>query len=71
MKISYDQEADAVYIELTKNKFAKNKKIDDFTILDLDAKGAIIGIELLDVSKRLPAKSFSEVHVKNMPAIEE
>ncbi len=68
MEISYDKQADAMYIEFRKGKFAKNKKIDDFTVIDLDSDGNILGIELLDVSKRIPAESLSEVHVKNLLA---
>jgi len=68
MEISYDKEADAMYIEFRKGEFTKNKKIDDFTIVDLDAKGNILGIELLEVSKRIPAKSLSEIHFKNLLA---
>jgi uncharacterized protein YuzE len=71
MEINYDKEADAVYIEFRKGEFAKNKKIDDFTIIDLDDKGNILGIELLDVSKRIPIESLSEVHVKNLLAVAE
>jgi len=66
MEISYDKEADAMYIELRPGEFAKNKKIDDFTIIDLDKRGNILGIELLDVSKRIPQESLSEVNVKNL-----
>ncbi len=66
MEIAYDKEADAVYITLMEGNFAKNKKIDDFTILDLDEKGNILGIELLYASKRIPAKSLHKVHVKNI-----
>ena len=69
MEISYDKEADAMYIEFRKGKFAKTKKIDDFTIIDLDEQGNILGIELLDVSKRIPIESLSEVHVKNLLAV--
>ena len=65
MEITYDKKADAVYMEFSKNKFAKNKKIDDFTILDLDSNDKIIGIEFLDASKRMPLKSFSEVNIRN------
>lgn len=68
MDITYDKEADAVYIEFRKGDFAKNKKIDDFTIIDLDKKGNILGIELLDVKKRIPLDSLSEVRVKNLIA---
>ena len=66
MEINYDKEADAMYIELRKGDFAKNKKIDDFTIIDLDKQGNILGIELLDVSKRIPRESLSQLHVKNL-----
>ena len=64
MKISYDKEADAVYIEFSRSKFAKNKKIDDNTIIDLDKGGNILGIEFLDASKRIPKKSLTEVSVE-------
>jgi uncharacterized protein YuzE len=69
MEITYDKEADALYIEFRKGKFAKNKKIDDFTIFDLDADGNLLGIELLDASKRIPTESLSEVNVKNLLAV--
>jgi len=68
MEISYDKQADAMYIEFCKGEFAKNKKVDDFTIIDLDKNGNILGIELLDVSKRIPAESLTEVSVKNLLA---
>jgi uncharacterized protein YuzE len=66
MEISFDKEADAVYIEFSSEDFASNKKMDDSTILDLDKKGNIIGIELLNVSKRIPKDFLSEVNVKNL-----
>ncbi len=69
MEISYDKEADAMYIEFRDGEFAKNKKIDDFTIIDLDKDGNILGIELLEVSKRMPAESLSKVRLKNLVAV--
>lgn len=69
MEITYDKEADAMYIEFRKGEFAKNKKIDDFTIIDLDKQENLLGIELLEVSKRIPVESLSEVNVKNLLAI--
>ena len=68
MEIRYDREADALYIEFRKGTFAKNKKIDDFTVLDLDQKGNILGIEMIHASKRIPLESLSEVHLKNILA---
>lgn len=71
MEISYDRKADAMYIEFAPGEFHKNKKIDDFTVIDLDEKGKILGIELLEVSKRIPKMSLSEVSVKNLIAATE
>lgn len=66
MEIKYDKEADAVYIELRKGNFSKNKKIDDLTIFDLDKEGNLLGIEILEASARIPKESLLKVHVKNM-----
>ena len=68
MKISYDKEADAMYIKLKKGVFAKNKKIDDCTILDLDKNGNILNIELLDVSKRMTKESLAELKENSLIA---
>jgi uncharacterized protein YuzE len=69
MEISYDRKADAMYIELRKGKFFKSKKVDDFTIVDMDKDKNILGIELLKVSKRIPPESLSEINFKNIMAI--
>ena len=53
MEHAYDNDADAIYIEFRKGEFAKNKKMDDFTILDLDGEGNILGIVHM-----LPMKIF-------------
>jgi len=66
MEITFDKNADALYIEFFSGNFASNKKMDDSTILDLDEKGNILGIELLDVSKRIPKNFLSEVNIKNL-----
>jgi len=70
MEITYDKEANAMYIKFREGSFASNKKIDDFTIIDLDADENILGIELLDVSDRIPLESLKEVYVKGMVKVE-
>lgn len=68
MKITFDKDADALYIEFREGKFGSNKKIDDNTIIDLDKDGNILGIELLSVKNRIPLESLSEIDVKNLIA---
>lgn len=66
MKIRIDKHADAMYIELSDAPFSKNQKIDSSTIVDLDSKGNIIGIEVLNVSKRISKNFLSTVSVENI-----
>lgn len=66
MEIRYDKKADAIYIELRKGEFHKNKRVDGLTIVDLDKEGNIHGIEILEASARIPKESLSHVLVKNM-----
>ncbi|MEK6888576.1 MAG: DUF2283 domain-containing protein [Nanoarchaeota archaeon] len=66
MKIRIDKDADAMYIELSDAPFSKNQKIDNSTIVDMDNKGNIIGIEVLNVSKRISKDFLSTVSVENI-----
>ena len=66
MKITYDKDADAIYIKLTNEKFSKTRIVDRNTILNLDENDNVIGIELLFVSKRIPKNLFSNISVENL-----
>jgi uncharacterized protein YuzE len=66
MKITLDKEADAMYIELGNEEFATNKKMDEETIIDLDSKGKIIGIEILNVSKRMTKNFLADIRFQNL-----
>jgi len=66
MKIEYDKDADALYIEFGTGEFAKNKKIDSNTIIDLDKNDNILGIEIINVSKRMPKDFLSNITVSNI-----
>ncbi len=69
MKVTYDKEADAMYIKLTDEKFSKAKIVDPKTILNLDKDGNVIGVELLSVSKRI-SNPLSQIVVETYPARE-
>ena len=66
MKITFDKVADAVYIETSEKEFFNNRKIDDETIIDLDKEGKIIGIELLNVSKRMSEDFLKDIKLQNL-----
>ena len=52
MKIEFDQEADALYIELAPGDVDKTEEIKPGLILDYDINGNVLGVEMLYISKR-------------------
>jgi len=71
MQITYDTKADAMYIQFQEGEFAANKEIEEGIILDLGKGGALLGIEVLEASKRFPLKDLARVDIRmplNLPA---
>ena len=52
MKIEFDQLADALYIHLSEGDVEKTEEIKPGMMLDYDAEGNVLGVEVLYVSKR-------------------
>ena len=52
MKLEFDPQADAVYLELTEAEVEESREVQSGVILDYDAEGQVVGIEVLGVSKR-------------------
>jgi uncharacterized protein YuzE len=50
MKIEYDRQADAMYIRLKAGIVAESEEVRPGVVLDFDAEGKVLGIEMLDVS---------------------
>ena len=54
MTISYDDRTDLLYLRFDERKQeVENKRVTDDVVLDIGAGGKIIGIEILDSSRRL------------------
>ena len=47
-----DRKADAVYLNLTDAAILESEEVADGTVVDYDAEGRIVGVEILDASKR-------------------
>ena len=55
MKITYHEKTDLLYIRLDERpQQVTNQEIGDAIILDLGENDSLVGIEILDASKRLP-----------------
>jgi uncharacterized protein YuzE len=59
MKTIYDPESDALYVRFTEASVFESEEVAEGVVLDFDADGRIVAIELLDASKHVaPGASF-------------
>jgi len=56
MKATYDEEADAVYMQFSRKKVAKTREMGTWIFADYTASGELIGIEMLNAKKNVPTK---------------
>lgn len=66
MKITYDPEADALYIQLREAQHADSVDIEAGVTAELDGQGHIIALEVLDASKRMTPAELASVHYENL-----
>lgn len=67
MKIEYSKKADALYVYFREVKVARSKEVEEGVVVDLDKKGHIVGVEILDASKRLTPSELVNVNIENLP----
>jgi uncharacterized protein YuzE len=66
MKITYDPEADALYIALRDVQPADSVDVEEGVTANLDGEGHIIGLEVLDASKRMTLEELTNVSYENL-----
>lgn len=67
MKIEYDPEADALYIQVREADVGDNIDIEDGVTVDVDADRHIVGLGILDASKRLTASELANIVIQRLP----
>jgi uncharacterized protein YuzE len=67
VKIEYDPEADALYIQVREADAADNIDIEDGVSVDVDAERHIVGLEILEASKRMTAADLSSIVILRFP----
>lgn len=52
MRLDYDPEVDALYLRLSESPVLDSEEVRPGIILDFDEQGRVVGVEVLDASKR-------------------
>jgi uncharacterized protein YuzE len=58
MKLNYFAETDSLYIDLSELPSASSKEISEGVVLDYDAKGNLVGIDIDNASSKVELKQL-------------
>lgn len=59
MKLAYDPEADALFVRFADESISESEEVRPGVIVDFDAAGRIVAIEMLDVSEQLTPQGLA------------
>ena len=54
MKMHYDKKVDALYLSLDDSEVVESEEVQPGIILDFNSDNQVVGIEVLDVKRRVP-----------------
>lgn len=61
MKVHFDRESDALYFRLDDSKIVESEEVKPGILLDFNEQNQVVGIEILDVAKRVPESSLKQM----------
>lgn len=61
MRLRYDEEADALYVRLDDSTVDEAGEVQPGIILDFDASGQVVGIEILGLRARMPLANLKQI----------
>ena len=67
MRIEYSKSIDALYIRLREAEACDSIDIEEGVTVDLDEKGHIVGIEILDVNEKMDISDLVNINIENIP----
>ncbi len=65
MRLSYYPETDSLYIDFSEKASVESKEISEGVVLDYDAEGKLVGIDIDNASTRVQLKELS---LRKLPA---
>jgi uncharacterized protein YuzE len=63
MRIRYDQKIDALYLRLDGSKAVESEEVKAGIVVDFNAQKQIVGIEVLELKRRVPAADLEQLRL--------
>ncbi len=64
MRLRIDKEDDALYLRLDESSIVESEEVEPGVILDFDAAGRVVGVEMLGLSKRTTIEQISHFQLE-------
>jgi len=64
MRLHYDEKADALYLRLDDSKVVDSEEVKPGIVLDFNAQNEVVGIEVLDLKRRVPKADLKQLKVE-------
>jgi uncharacterized protein YuzE len=63
MKLNYYSDTDSLYIALSQNPSAESNEVAEGVVLDFDADGRLVGIDIDNASHKLDLHELTAEHI--------
>lgn len=67
MRFHYDDKKDALYIRFDESAYQESDEVEEGIIFDYNKKKKLVGIEILDASKKLTASVRTSLKKNQLP----
>jgi uncharacterized protein YuzE len=63
MKLNYYPDTDSLYIDLSSRPSAESQEVSEGVVLDYDAEGNLVGIDIDQASRKLDLRELVTSHI--------
>ena len=65
MKLKLDEETDTLYLRLDESAIVESEEVQPGVVLDFNAENRVVGIETLNISKRVEREKLLDFHFQS------
>ncbi len=66
MRLKIDRDSDALYLRLDESEIVESEEVQPGVVLDFNAEGKVIGIEILNLSTRVQPEQLKIVQLETV-----
>lgn len=66
MRLKLDEKNDALYFRLDESAIVESEEVQPGVILDFDARGNVVGVEILGLRERVPPEKLKSLQFETV-----